>query len=113
MVTLPSVGPREVHQLVALAFIGPRLKGQQVRHLNGVKLDPRAVNLAYGTQADNERDKFSYGDRARKLTLPEVREIRRLLADKRLSNCAIGRLYGVTETTVRHIAKGVTFGWLD
>ena len=112
VVTLSGAGPKDVHQLVALAFIGPREEGQQVRHLNGNKLDPRAENLAYGTQADNEKDKFRYGDKARKLTTTEVREIRKRAGEDGVTNTALARDYGVTETTIRQIVKGETFAWL-
>ena len=47
---------RSVHQLVAEAFIGPRPDGVDVRHLNGVKSDCRAVNLAFGSRSQNMLD---------------------------------------------------------
>ncbi|WP_414021392.1 NUMOD4 motif-containing HNH endonuclease [Microbacterium aurugineum] len=47
---------RKVHQVVAEAFIGPRPLGALTRHLNDVADDNRAVNLAYGTHADNLAD---------------------------------------------------------
>jgi hypothetical protein len=59
-----------VHHLVAEAFLGPRFElgdpdewgdrpklWHKVRHLNDRAEDCRAVNLAYGTQEDNELDK--------------------------------------------------------
>lgn len=51
----------EVHRLVALAFLGPRPRGMEVRHLNGDPLDGRLVNLAYGTRSENQLDKRAYG----------------------------------------------------
>lgn len=113
VVTLSGAGPKDIHQLVALAFIGPREKGMQVRHLNGNKLDPSASNLAYGNQADNEKDKFRYGDRSRKLTTAQAREIRKTIEAGEKSFQEIAKAYDVTETTIRHIAKGVTFAWLN
>lgn len=51
-----------VHRLVAEAFLPPRLPGQSVvRHINGDRLDNRSVNLAWGTQSDNELDKIAHG----------------------------------------------------
>jgi hypothetical protein len=47
---------RYVHALVAIAFIGPRADGLEVRHLDDNKLDNRAHNLTYGTRSDNMRD---------------------------------------------------------
>jgi hypothetical protein len=112
IVTISGAGPKDVHSLVALAFHGPRGEGQQVRHLDGDKQNAKAENLAYGTQADNERDKFRYGNKSRKLTTAEVKEIRKLTTEGSLTYSAIARRYHVTETTVRHIVKGETFAWL-
>jgi hypothetical protein len=52
---------RSVHQLVAEAFIGPRSEGVDVRHLNGVKADCRAANLAFGSRSQNMLDAVTHG----------------------------------------------------
>lgn len=52
---------REVHTLVALAFLGPRPEGQQVRHLNGEPGDNRLTNLKYGTVSENQMDRVRHG----------------------------------------------------
>lgn len=52
---------RSVHQLVAEAFIGPHPPDTDVRHLNGIKADCRAVNLAYGTRSQNMLDAVLHG----------------------------------------------------
>lgn len=51
----------EVHRLVALAFIGPRPEGYEVRHLDGDRLNPHASNLAYGTVSENLFDRVRHG----------------------------------------------------
>lgn len=53
-------GPR-VHQLVALAFLGPRPGGMEVRHLDGDRTRNVPWNLAYGTSSENQRDKVAHG----------------------------------------------------
>lgn len=53
---------RRVHRLVAAAFIGPCPPGQEVRHLDGDKLNCLLVNLAYGTRSENQRDTVSHGN---------------------------------------------------
>lgn len=53
--------PRAVHRVVLLAFVGQRPDGRVTRHLNGDKLDCSLVNLAYGTQSENLRDKVTHG----------------------------------------------------
>lgn len=50
-----------VHQLVALAFMGARPEGQEVRHLNDIKTDNRVENLAYGTRHENRQDAIRNG----------------------------------------------------
>jgi hypothetical protein len=51
-----------VHQLVAAAFHGPRPEGmEEIRHLDGDKLNNRANNLCYGTRSENQRDRLRHG----------------------------------------------------
>ena len=50
-----------VHHLVARAHLPHKEAGQEIRHLNGDSLDNRACNLAWGTHAENERDKVAHG----------------------------------------------------
>lgn len=52
---------RNVQHLVAEAFIGARPKGLVLRHLNGVAIDNRPCNLAWGTQGQNMLDKRGHG----------------------------------------------------
>lgn len=50
-----------IHQLVALAFIGPRPAGKELRHLDGNSQRNEARNLAYGTSTENNRDTVDHG----------------------------------------------------
>ena len=50
-----------VHQLVALAFHGKPVSGQEVRHLDGDKLNNLATNLAWGTRSENQHDAVRHG----------------------------------------------------
>lgn len=52
---------RRIHRLVAAAFLGPCPVGQEVRHLDGVKVNNTVENLAYGTRSENEFDKVRHG----------------------------------------------------
>lgn len=54
-----------VHRLIAWTFLGPQGEGLHVRHLNRMKVDCRALNLAYGTPLENEADKEIHGTRPR------------------------------------------------
>ena len=50
-----------VHQLVALAFIGPCPEGQECRHRDRDRSNNAAANLLYGTRSDNMRDAVRHG----------------------------------------------------
>jgi hypothetical protein len=50
-----------VHRLVAAAFLGACPAGQEVRHLDDNKADPRLVNLVYGTRSENVLDRVRNG----------------------------------------------------
>jgi HNH endonuclease/NUMOD4 motif len=52
---------RKVHHLVAEAFLGPRPPGAHVRHLDDVKTNNAASNLAYGSKSDNTLDAVRNG----------------------------------------------------
>lgn len=51
----------EVHTLVALAFLGPRPEGQEVRHWDGNPKNNRVTNLLYGTRKQNAGDMLRHG----------------------------------------------------
>jgi hypothetical protein len=48
---------RAVHRIVAEAFLGPKPKGQLIRHGLGGPYDNRVVNLCYGTYVQNAADR--------------------------------------------------------
>lgn len=51
-----------VHQLVCLAFHGPKpTPKHEVRHLNGNPQDNRPDNLRWGTRSENTRDRVVHG----------------------------------------------------
>lgn len=55
-----------VHQLVALAFIGPAPSdSHEVRHGDGVRTNNHLDNLAYGLHLENMRDRDAHGTTAR------------------------------------------------
>ena len=46
----------QLHQLVALCFIGSRPEGMVIDHINRIKLDNRVENLRYCTVSENGRN---------------------------------------------------------
>jgi len=111
---------RLIHQLVLEAFVGPAEPGQEARHLNGIRSDNRLVNLAWGTSAENEADKIRYGTSGHgagnsqaKLTVEQVREIRRRYADGGESQYALAAAYGVRQSAVSRLVNGKRWAYLD
>lgn len=52
---------KNVHALVAAAFLGPRPDGMEVCHNNGRHHDNRSSNLRYDTHAANQLDQVAHG----------------------------------------------------
>lgn len=110
-----------VHRLVLSAFVRVRRRGEECRHLDGNPKNNRLENLVWGTRLENMADRKRLGEEnpARgeragnaKLTEETVRHIRHRIS-RGQSYSAIGRELGVNHNTVRHIAIGRCWGWLD
>lgn len=100
---------RNVHRLVAESFLGPRPDGAHIRHLNGDQTDNRVSNLAWGTHAENMRDRDAHGTTARgsangssRLTEQDVLAIRTLAAGG-LSQRSIAARFDVSQTAIWRI----------
>lgn len=50
-----------IHQIVTLAFLGPRPDGLEVRHLDDDPLNNTLANLVYGTRSENKLDTVRLG----------------------------------------------------
>ncbi len=50
-----------VHKLIAETFLGPCLKGLEVRHKDGTRTNSRLDNLCYGTRSENVQDAIRHG----------------------------------------------------
>jgi hypothetical protein len=97
---------REVHILVASAFIGPRPEGYHLHHKDGDHTNNRPENLEYllGREHHSLHSRGEKNNRSR-LVPEQVREIRRLLAEGRTQK-SIADMYGVNEVSVHLIYKG-------
>jgi hypothetical protein len=113
-----GVGKRfTVHRLVAHAFIGPRPKGMQINHKDGVKSNNAASNLEYCTGSENMKHAFVAGLQSNKgerhsqaqLTDDGVRQIRRMLAQG-LSQEKIAMNFGIYQSVVSRIKSGKAWG---
>ena len=102
-----------VNRIICTLFHGPPpTSSHQARHLNGTITDNRAINLAWGTQRQNESDKDRYGTRHRgecmsnsKLTESIVKEIRASLDSTR----TLAKKYGVSQPAVYKVRKRKTW----
>ena len=104
---------RPIHQLVLLAFVGPRPDGCEVCHNNSVPSDNRLENLRYDTRHSNRVDMIHVGNQARqKLSVTDAREIRSRLSSG-YSCKSLATEYGVCYSTIWNVWKGVTFNCVE
>jgi len=97
-----------VHHLVLEAFDGPRPRGMEADHDNGIRTDNRIGNLAWATHRDNMKRKEQHGTILRgercpwaKLTASLVLAIRRSPE----SVSALAERHGVTPSNIVAIQK--------
>lgn len=62
-VSLGRGSTKQVHALVALAFIGPRPENHEVLHLDHNPANNALTNLRYGTRAENVKMDYEVGVR--------------------------------------------------
>jgi hypothetical protein len=109
---------RRIHQLVAVAFVGPIPQGHEVCHRDDVKTHNVPTNLVYQTHSKNMEDRCENGGTARgvrnglaKLTDDDVRTIRSLRGVK--SQREIGKMFGVSHTVVWQAQTGKCWSHVD
>ena len=96
---------RKTGAMVLEAWVGPRLPGDDVRHLDGNPMNNHLSNLAYGTRAQNMADARRHGTapigskhgRA-KLTEAIVRSIRNSTESHRI----LAEKFGVARSVIGH-----------
>lgn len=118
-VTLHKDGHREVkmvHRLVAEAFLGPLPAGLTTRHGPAGSLENRLTNLSYGTQAENNADKFRDGTHpvgtgAKNAVLTEaiVRECRSRFSDAAETIKSLAAEFGISEQSMGKAVRGRTW----
>lgn len=106
-----------VHDLVMLAFVGPKPVGFQVDHGREGKQCNATHNLEYVTPEENIRRAKATNPPAAagtdhpnaKLTAAQVREIRRRSAAKTLRAETVAGVYGVSVATIVGVARNRTY----
>lgn len=108
-----------VHQVICLAFIGPREPGKMVRHLDGSRDNNALSNLTYGTALENGMDMVTHGMSLRgekhpraRLTKRDVATIRSAI-DRGVPTEAIALTFDVNRTVIHKIKHKESWGWLD
>lgn len=108
-----------VHRLAAYQWFGSRLlqDGNEVRHLNGEKLDNSRANILVGTHLENMRDKpkedrVRYARNAgRGNSHLTVEDVRRLLEDREMGMTyrELQEKYDLAKSTVSYIVNRKTY----
>lgn len=113
----------QVHIIVAEAFLGPRPSDNYTcNHINGNMLDNRVTNLEWITRAENTQhatkfglQKRAYGEAnpASKVNSDQVREIRRLNAEGKLTQKEMAAMFGISQASLSKIVLNQTWKNLD
>jgi hypothetical protein len=105
-------GTREIHRMVALAFLTERTELQtDVRHLDGDPSNCAADNLAWGTHRENGQDAIRHGRTTQGVKNHHARFtddiIRSIRADAQAgdSQSALMRRYGTTSSHISNIVN--------
>jgi len=107
-----------VHRLVLESFIGPCPPGMESCHNDGNIYNNDVNNLRFDTHQNNNRDKIKHNTIFRpkgsrhprsKLNELQVRIIKYLLKDNKLTLMEISRIFFVSKRTIEHIKYGTAW----
>ncbi len=108
---------RLIHRLVLETYVGPCPEGMECRHLNGNPADNRLENLCWGTQTENQQDRFLHGTDSQgekcggsKLTLQKVRQIIYEYRTGLFSHKELANQFDISRTTVCQIMNKKRWG---
>ena len=106
---------KRVHSLVAAVFLGPRPRGLQVNHKDGIKTHNAHANLEYVTHQENMRHAAEMGlwnpclageeNPRAKLNWVQVEQIR----SSHRSQSKLAAIYGVSKTAIRFVRQHKTW----
>jgi len=99
---------RNVHELAAEAFLGPRPTGYDVSHIDGDRTNAAAANLTYESRGDNMQRRQAHGTAGVKLTADDAVAIRAAVAAGQ-SQRSVARDFGVSAPTVSYIVRRITW----
>lgn len=107
----------KIHRLVAETFLPNPENKSQVNHLNGIKTDNRLSNLEWCTPKENTQHAEETGLRDYKgkrnptsiLNEEKVKEIRKLYSSGKYYQKELGKMFGVTRSTISDIIIRATW----
>lgn len=107
-----------VHVMICEAWHGPRPRGMEAAHEDGMKSNCRPSNLSWKTPKENTADRKTHGTYTRgethapaKLTEVQVREIL-TACEAGESQSKVGRRYGVTQSCISMIVRRINWSHL-
>ena len=100
-----------VHQLVLLAFVGPRPEGTETCHRDGNPENNRLANLYWGQRTANIEDYCRVHGRhwEARLTLAQAAAIRAEYTGRRGEQAYLAEKYGVSRYVINDIVNGKTY----
>lgn len=108
-----------VHHLVLSAFDGPKPKGKEALHIDGVRTNNHKNNLRWGSRKENVADAMKHGtfttgtrNGGAKLSYEDVRDIRGMW-DQGYSVKGIMNIHHVSDTTIRRVLNKETYKDVD
>lgn len=100
-----------VHILVADAFVGKRIEGHVVNHIDGNKLNNSASNLEYVTQKENIHHAIDSRLITYKLTLSQMNKIRYLHVSGNKDADDIANEFGISRGVVVDVLMGKRYAY--
>lgn len=105
---------QRVHKLVCITYHGyPLNEKYTVSHINGDWKNNKPINLKWETYSENHQRKKEHGtddigikNSRAKIDLNTLKEIRRLLTEKKLTHKEIGERFNLSRLFITKIANG-------
>ena len=94
------------HRYAYERLVGPIPEGMDLLHSCDVRHCVNPAHLKPGTHLENMRDKIKRDRTGHKLKADDVRRIKVLLREKRLTKVAIGAMFGVSDSFIGDISRG-------
>jgi hypothetical protein len=95
-----------VHRMVAKAFVGNPNDHKCVNHMDGNKLNNQFDNLEWCTSSHNNLHARKTSLNPSKLSSNDVELIKELLVSTAHTLIHIGKIFGVSKTTILNVKKG-------